>query len=55
MQVRVAAFQVRGALDDFTDDAFGEPGAYADLLARIARGRRSVGGLFGRTIFALNS
>ena len=29
--------------------------AYADLLARIARGRRSVGGLFGRTIFALNS
>ena len=29
--------------------------AYADLLARIARGRRSVGRLFGRTIFALNS
>ena len=29
--------------------------AYADLLARIARGRRSVGGLLGRTIFALNS
>ena len=29
--------------------------AYADLLARIARGRRSVGGLFGRTIFALSS
>lgn len=29
--------------------------AYADLLARIARRRRSVGGLFGRTIFALTS
>jgi hypothetical protein len=25
MQVRVAAFQVRGALDDLIDDAFGEP------------------------------
>jgi len=26
MQVRIAAFQVRGALDDLSDDALGEPG-----------------------------
>ena len=29
--------------------------AYADLLARIAGANGLVGGLFGRTIFALNS